>query len=347
MTFRDRTERFKELRRLYKPHSIKIKDISNYLRSAATNISHRTNAKFAKTKLAQRLGIKDPYNSDDSQEGKSLLKHTSTRNKKSSDYSDSDDLSSSSDDDKQPTKLPSHLLRSLENEPIWLQLLHNVDENISIIQNQLGILKQTHRERLRIQFDDELYVQQDIQIEETTKSITSLFHDTQSKLKQIAIKSEQNISHIDKIQSELRLNAMKSRAVKIQKLTTVFRRDQRIFLEKLKERESRSSKFIKSYDAKETGFGVLNLDLSKIEQGLTKQELMELEYMEQNCDKRTHEIINISKSVSELAQIFRELSVLIVEQGSLLDRIDYNVEQSLDRFKSSKKHIDKAEKYQR
>ncbi len=137
MTFRDRTERFKELRRLYKPHTIKIKDISNYLRSAATNISHRTNAKFAKTKLAQRLGIKDPYNSDDSQEGKSLLKHTSTRNKKSLNYSDSDDLSSSSDDTQfQQTKLPSNLLHSLANEPIWLQLLHNLDENISIIQNQ-------------------------------------------------------------------------------------------------------------------------------------------------------------------------------------------------------------------
>ena len=93
MTYRDRTHRFKELRRLYQPHSIKIKDISTYLRSAATTISHRANAKLSKSKLAQRLRIKDPYNSDDSQEGKSLLKYTSTRN------SNSDDLSSSSDDE--------------------------------------------------------------------------------------------------------------------------------------------------------------------------------------------------------------------------------------------------------
>merc|ERR1711879_574896 len=115
--------------------------------------------------------------------------------------------------------------------------------------------------------------------------------------------------------------------------------------EKLQERESRGSKFIKTYDgSKDKGFGLLDLD--KIEQGLTKQELIRLQSVEKDCDKRTAEIIKISKSVSELAQIFRDLSVLIVEQGSVLDRIDYNVEQTLDRFKSSKKHIDKAAKYQ-
>ena len=139
---------------------------------------------------------------------------------------------------------------------------------------------------------------------------------------------------------------MKSRAVNIQQLTTVFRHDQRVFLEKLKQRETRGSKFIQSYD-NQNGFNILNLNLDKIEQGLTKQELMKLEFLETNCDKRTQEIIHISKSVSELAQIFRDLSVLIVEQGSVLDRIDYNVEQTLDQFKSSKKHIDKAEKYQK
>eukprot|EP01083_Nonionella_stella_P094531 265249_1 len=341
MTSRDRTERFKELRRLYKPHSIKIKDISTYLRSAATTISHRANAKLHKSRIAQKLRITDPYNSDESREGKSLLDR------------DSDELSSSSDDEtehKQSPKLPSNLRNALQHTPRWLALLSDIDRNISIIQKQLGILKQTHRERLRIQFDDELYVQQDIQIEETTKSITALFHDSHSKLKQIAItQSKSNIHHqMDPIQHELRLNAMKSRAVQIQQLTTVFRHDQRVFLEKLKDRESRGSKFIQSYDLSNThGFNSLNLNLDKIEQGLTKQQLMELEAVERDCDKRTKEIINISKSVSELAQIFRDLSVLIVEQGSVLDRIDYNVEQTLDRFTSSKKHIDKAQEYQK
>ena len=212
-------------------------------------------------------------------------------------------------------------------------------------------MKRTHSERLRIQFDDEKYVSQDIQIEETTKIVTTLFRDCHSKLKQIATTNSPATSsipdHIDPIQHELRLNAMRSRAVKIQGLTTSFRHAQRVFLEKLQQRESRGHRFIKSYDTEKGGGFGLNLDLDKIEQGLTKQELMRLQSVEKDCDKRTAEIIKISKSVSELAQIFRDLSVLIVEQGSVLDRIDYNVEQTLDRFKSSNKHINKAAKYQK
>lgn len=140
MTARDRTERFKELRRLYQPHSIKIKDISTYLRSAATTIHNRANSKLSKTKMGRRLNIKDPYNSDDSQEGKSLLKHASTtRNdvKRRNNSSDSDDLSSSSDDEKiERKKLPQNMENALQSKPLWMQLLSDIDDNISMIQNQ-------------------------------------------------------------------------------------------------------------------------------------------------------------------------------------------------------------------
>ena len=134
MTSRDRTARFEELRRLYKPHSIKINDISSYLRSAATSISHRANAKFSKSKFNQRFKIKDPYNSDDSGEGKSLLKHTSAQNN-----ADSDSISSSSDGDnshEQATKLPLHLVKALQTKPLWMQLLRDIDENIVILEKQ-------------------------------------------------------------------------------------------------------------------------------------------------------------------------------------------------------------------
>ena len=133
MAFRDRTERFKELRRLYQPHSIKIKDISTYLRSAASTISHRANAKLAKSKLAHKLRIKDPYNSDDSQENKSLLKHASSTHS----LSDSDDVSSSSDEEQdKKKKLPSTLLNALQNKPLWLDLLSSIDDNVSMIEQQ-------------------------------------------------------------------------------------------------------------------------------------------------------------------------------------------------------------------
>merc|ERR1711994_261734 len=88
-------------------------------------------------------------------------------------------------------------------------------------------------------------------------------------------------------------------------------------------------------------------DLSHIANGFDADQLQRLEQMEMNATDRTQEILNIAKSVHELATLFQELSVLVVEQGSLLDRIDYNVEQTLDNLGKAKKEIDKANVHQK
>ena len=43
--------------------------------------------------------------------------------------------------------------------------------------------------------------------------------------------------------------------------------------------------------------------------------------------QREREINEIAKSIYDLAEIFKDLQTLVIDQGTLLDRIDYNVEQ--------------------
>jgi len=67
----------------------------------------------------------------------------------------------------------------------------------------------------------------------------------------------------------------------------------------------------------------------RVLQGFTAQQLMILEETEQMVNERDEEITRIARSIEELAQIFKELAVLVIDQGTILDRIDFNMEQVL------------------
>ena len=72
---------------------------------------------------------------------------------------------------------------------------------------------------------------------------------------------------------------------------------------------------------------------------------MMLELAETSADERDQEIQQIAKSIEELAHIFKELAVLVIDQGTVLDRIDYNMEQVVETTKKGMSELRKAEKY--
>ena len=63
--------------------------------------------------------------------------------------------------------------------------------------------------------------------------------------------------------------------------------------------------------------------------GLGLQSQMELQQTSSSSnavDQRVNEITGIAQSIAELADLFKDLSVLVIDQGTLLDRVDYNIE---------------------
>lgn len=55
--------------------------------------------------------------------------------------------------------------------------------------------------------------------------------------------------------------------------------------------------------------------------------------------QREREINDIAKGIIELADIFKELQTMVIDQGTMLDRIDYNVERMADNVKGADKEL--------
>lgn len=63
--------------------------------------------------------------------------------------------------------------------------------------------------------------------------------------------------------------------------------------------------------------------------------------------QREHEIEQIAQGIIELAGIFQELQNMVIDQGTMLDRIDYNVERVNRDVKEADKELKVASGYQK
>ncbi|GAA0164452.1 SNARE protein [Lithospermum erythrorhizon] len=63
--------------------------------------------------------------------------------------------------------------------------------------------------------------------------------------------------------------------------------------------------------------------------------------------EREREIQQVVESVNELAQIMKDLSVLVIDQGTIVDRIDYNIQNVAASVDEGLKQLKKAERSQK
>jgi syntaxin 16 len=74
---------------------------------------------------------------------------------------------------------------------------------------------------------------------------------------------------------------------------------------------------------------------------------LQLVMAERMTEEREKAITQVAESVGELAEIFKEIQVLVIDQGTILDRIDYNIEQAADRVTNAVTELNKANEYQK
>jgi syntaxin 1A len=65
-----------------------------------------------------------------------------------------------------------------------------------------------------------------------------------------------------------------------------------------------------------------------------------------DIEARHNDIIKLENSIRELHDMFMDMAMLVESQGEMIDRIEYNVEKSVDYVESAKQDTKKAVKYQ-
>jgi syntaxin 16 len=63
--------------------------------------------------------------------------------------------------------------------------------------------------------------------------------------------------------------------------------------------------------------------------------------------QREREIEEIAQGIIELSDLFRDLQTMVIDQGTMLDRIDYNVERMTTDVKGAEKELVVASGYQK
>lgn len=127
-------------------------------------------------------------------------------------------------------------------------------------------------------------------------------------------------------------NIQISLATKVQESSTRFRKKQSAYLRRLggNERVSTPS-FLDDTAAPD-------YDVSISRTALRQQQQTQRRTNDVAIAQREREIEDIAKGIIELSEIFKELQSMVIDQGTMLDRIDYNVEMARDRVKDA--HVD-------
>jgi len=243
-----------------------------------------------------------------------------------------------SDDPNTISSLSSSLEHSLP--PKWVEIVEATQKDIKAIKDNITMLEGLHAERLKVSFEkDEAEQERDIDI--LTHEITRIMKKCENSLKRIAFVGNENGVNLPQQERVVRLNVMRNIGVELQSLSQSFRKTQKDYITRLRGQEEVGSDFFKDDSESKQP---LSLD-EALERGLTEQQMLQLKNIERQASEREREIIHIAQSINDLATIFRELSVLVIEQGTILDRIDYNIEQARDKVAEGKKELVIADEY--
>ncbi|KAK9448138.1 t-SNARE [Limtongia smithiae] len=235
--------------------------------------------------------------------------------------------------------------------PSWTDVGDEVDEILAMVKTKSAQLEKLHQEHVLPGFDDRS--EQEKIIENLTVDITQHFHVCQRLIGKLDLILEQ--SHPTSAQIQMSRNMKISLATKVQEASTAFRKKQSAYLKKLRGNKAASLPLLSSssttpaflLDDEGTNDAANNQDDVSYSQSQLRQSAQLAQASTDHVIRqREAEITQIAQGILELSEIFKELQTMVIDQGTVLDRIDYNIETMKEHVKAADTELRQASHYQ-
>ncbi|KAB2005962.1 hypothetical protein ERO13_D11G281500v2 [Gossypium hirsutum] len=219
--------------------------------------------------------------------------------------------------------------------PAWVDVSEEIASNVQRARVKMNELAKAHAKALMPSFGDGKEDQQNI--EALTTEITNLLKKSEKKLLQklsAAGPSED---------SNVRKNVQRQLATDLQNLSMELRKKQSTYLKCLRQQMEDAADLEMNLNGNRPKEEDDDLD----DMIFSEHQMARLKQSEVYTVEREREIQQIVESVNELAQIMKDLSVLVIDQGTIVDRIDYNIQNVATTVEEGLKQLQKAERTQK
>ncbi|XP_034187643.1 syntaxin 16 [Osmia lignaria lignaria] len=240
--------------------------------------------------------------------------------------------------------------------PVWTDALEETQYILSRLRVKIDTLVELQSKQLtRPTLDDTS--QEERQTEQLTREIGRAFSNGYHQVQ--TIKSEAKHA-ANPTERRLAISAVTALSIALQELGLRYRSAQNYYLTQVKSREERSNQFFtedQSIFLNNTAGDTWLMESNETSADLWHENeqkqssvLLQLEEPEDRMKlalEREEKIGNIVQSIADLRYIFKDLASMVQDQGTILDRIDYNIEQTQIQVQEGYKQLKKADSYQR
>ncbi|TFK26463.1 t-SNARE [Coprinopsis marcescibilis] len=246
----------------------------------------------------------------------------------------------------------SHVSLDVQLPPAWVDLADQVEELLLDAQSKIATLDRLHSRHVLPGFSDRS--QEEQEIEAFTTDITKDFRRCHSLIQKIGSFQPHNFPPDSQSSRNIQLaakNVQRGLAAKLQDISATFRKKQRVYMEKLQGQATKNQDLLVASGAitlkGSEGMSAVDDDVRAATH--TRAQSMSLVHADPSVELRARdrEVTEIAKSIATLAELFKDLSVLVIDQGTLLDSVEYNIEQTSVQLEGAVTELEVATQYQK